>query len=100
MVNTYWQLELAEESLAFTAFTVPGRGKFVWTVTPMGLKTSPSTFSRLMEYVFKGCHNAIICLNNMLIGSSTWDSHMQHLYRALARMKRHNVKIELKKCVC
>ena len=29
LVNVYLQLELAEESQLYTAFTVPGRGKFV-----------------------------------------------------------------------
>ncbi len=38
----------------------PRQGKFVWTVTSMGLKTSLSTFSRLMEYVLKGFHNAVL----------------------------------------
>lgn len=98
LVNAYWQLELDESSQEYTAFTVPGRGKFVWTVTPMGLKTSPSAFSRLMEYVFKGLHNAVIYLDDVLIGSGTWDSHMQHLDQAMARMKRHNLKIGLRKC--
>ncbi len=79
LVNTYWQLKLAEESQSYTAFTVPGRGKFVWTVTPMGWKTSPSAFSRVMEYVFQGFHNAVIYLDDVLIGSGSWDSHMQHL---------------------
>ncbi len=98
LVNTYWQLELGEESQPYTAFTVPGRGKFVWTVTPMGLKTSPSAFLRLMEYVFQGFHNAVIYLDDVLIGSGTWDSHLQHLDQALDRMKRHNLKIGLHKC--
>ena len=98
LVNAYWQLELAEESQPYTAFTVPGRGKFVWTVTPMGLKTSPSAFSRLMEYVFQGFHNTVIYLDDVLIGSGTWDSHLQHLDQALGRMKRHNLKIGLRKC--
>ena len=98
LVNAYWQLELAEESQQYTAFTVPGRGKFVWTVTPMGLKTSPSAFSRLMEYVFQGFRNTVIYLNDVLIGSSTWDSQIQHLDQALARMKRHNLKNGLHKC--
>ncbi len=74
--NAYWQLELAEESQPYTAFTVPGRGKFVWTVTPMGLKSSPSAFPCLMEYVFQGFHNAVIYLDNVLIESGTWDSHL------------------------
>ncbi len=72
--------------------------QFVWTVMPMSLKTSPSAFSRLMEYVFQGFHNTVIYLNDVLIGSSTWDSHPQHLDQALARMKRHNLKIGLRKC--
>ncbi len=98
LINVYWQLELAEKSLPYIAFTVPGRGKFVWTAMPMGLKTSPSAFSRLMEYVFQRFHNTVIYLDDVLIGSGTWDSHMQHLHQVLARMKRHNLKIGLHKC--
>ena len=64
----------------------------------MGLKTSPSAFSPLMEYVFKGFHNTVINLDDVLIDIGTWDSHMQHLDQVLARMKRHNLKIGLKKC--
>ncbi len=71
----------------------------MWTVTPMGLKLSPSAFSQLMEYVFQGYHNAVIYLDDVLIGSCTWDSHMQHLDQALARMKWHNLKIGLRKCL-
>ena len=59
LTNGHWQLELAEYSQQYTAFTVPGRGKFVRMVTPMWFKTRRSTFSRLMEYVFKGFHNAV-----------------------------------------
>ncbi len=70
----------------------------MWTVTLMGLKTSLSAFSRLMENVFQGFHNAVIYLDDVLIGSGTWDSHLQHLDQALDRMKRHNLKIGLRKC--
>ncbi len=98
LVNAYWKLELAEESQPYTALTVPGRGKIVWTVTPMGLKTSPSAFSRLMEYMFQGFHNAVIYLDDVLIGNGTWDSHLQHLDQAFTRMKWHNLKMGLRKC--
>ncbi len=43
-------------------------------------------------------YRAVIYLDNVLIGSGTWDSLMQHLDQALARMKRHNLKLGLKKC--
>ncbi len=51
-----------------------------------------------MEYIFQGFHKAFIFLDDVLIGSGTWDSHIQHLNQALARMKRHNLKIGLRKC--
>ncbi len=42
--------------------------------------------------------NTVNYLDDVLIGSDTWDSHLQHLDQALARMKRHNLKIGLRKC--
>ncbi len=66
-----WQLALHDSSQEYTAFTVPGRGKFVWTVTPMGLKASPSAFSRPMEFVFCGFKNSVIYLDDVLVGSKT-----------------------------
>ncbi len=50
------------------------------------------------SHVFQGFHNAVTYLDDVLIGSGTWDSHVQHLDQALARMKRHNLKIGLHKC--
>ncbi len=44
LINTCWQLPLQDSSQQYTAFTVPGRGKFILTHTPMGLKTSPSAY--------------------------------------------------------
>ncbi len=32
LINAYWQLALHKSSQEYTAFTVPGRGNFVWTV--------------------------------------------------------------------
>ncbi len=99
LINAYWQLALHESSQAYTAFTVPGRGKFVWTVTPMGLKTSPSAFSRLMEFVFRGFKNSVIYLDDVLVGSKTWEDHIQHLEDSFCRLQRYNLKLNLKKCI-
>ncbi len=49
LINANWQLTLQESCQHYNTFTVPGKGKFICTVTIMGLKTSPSAFSRLME---------------------------------------------------
>ncbi len=100
LINAYWQLALHDSSQEYTAFTVPGRGKFVWTVTPMGLKTSPSAFSHLMEFVFRGLKNSVIYLDDVLVGSKTWEEHVHHLEDSFCRLQRCNLKLNLKKCIC
>ncbi len=99
LVSAYWQLELHPDSQQYTAFTVPGRGKFVWTVTAMGLKTSPSAFSRLMEYVFRGLAFTVTYLDDVLVGSRTFDSHLRDLEQCFVRLRCYNLKLGLKKCV-
>lgn len=49
----YFQIGLSEESRKFTAFTTD-RGKFELTRLPMGLKTSPSKFTRAMDIAMSG----------------------------------------------
>ncbi len=87
-----WQLALHDSSQEYTAFTVPGRGKFVWTVTPMGLKASPSAFSRPMEFVFCGFKNSVIYLDDVLVGSKTLEEHIHHLEDSFRRLQRYNLK--------
>ncbi len=99
LVNAYWQVALHDSSQQYTAFTVPERGKFVCPVTPMGLKTSPSAFSRLMEFVFRGFKNSVIYLDDILVGSKTWEDHIRHLEDSFCRLQHHNLKLNLKKCI-
>lgn len=50
MTSGFWQQTIDEASRPFTAFTVPRVGaRYQWTRTPMGLKGSPSSFSKLMR---------------------------------------------------
>ncbi len=65
----------------------------------MGLKTSPSAFSRLMEFVFCGFKNSVIYLNDVLVGSKTWEDHIRHLEDSFCRLQRYNLKLNLKKCI-
>jgi len=49
----YWQVPLAEEDRAKTAFSTPtSHYEYLWM--PFGLKSAPSTFQRLMNSVFMG----------------------------------------------
>ena len=45
--NGYWHVPLAEDCKPLTAFTVYGRGLFIFNVMPFGLNSAPSTFQQL-----------------------------------------------------
>ncbi len=97
-MHAYWQLSLDPSSQPLTAFTVPGRGKFVWCVSPMGLKSSPSAFTRLMDYVFRDLHNTVVYLDDVLVGSSSFEEHLCHLEQCLIRVRQHNLRLKINKC--
>jgi len=47
--DAYWQIGLSKAAKPQTAFTVPGRALFQFTVMPFGLCNVPSTMCRLMD---------------------------------------------------
>ena len=49
--NGYWQVALQPMSRPMTAFAIPGRGQFQFTVMPFGLHAAPATFQRLLDRV-------------------------------------------------
>ncbi len=97
-MHAYWQLALDPESQPLTAFTVPGRGKFCWCVSPMGLKSSPSAFTRLMDYVFRDLSNTVVYLDDVLVGSHSFEEHLVHLKECLLRIRQHNLRLKITKC--
>ena len=93
----FWQLPLSEDSQEFTAFTIPGRGSFMWLMTPMGLLGSPASFGRMMEYVMRGL-SAIVYQDDVLIHSKTHEEHLVHLQQAFDRLRGNGLKLNVKKC--
>ncbi len=50
LLSGYWQIKMAPSSRAVTAFSTPN-GHFEFKRMPSGLKTSPITFSRMMNTI-------------------------------------------------
>ena len=50
--NAYWQIQMEEESIPYTAFTT-FCGLYEAKAMPFGLKSAPSTFQRLMTKAYK-----------------------------------------------
>ncbi len=97
LVSGFWQQSLEEKSRQYTAFTVPGKGRFEWAVSPMGLSGSPSSFARMMDHVMRSLPNTLCYIDDILCHSKDWDSHLEHLEKCLLRLRKYNLKISLKK---
>ena len=67
----YWQVELSEESIPYTAFTVGPLGFYECVHMPFGLTNAPATFQRLMESFLGDLHlkYCIIYLDDIIIFS-------------------------------
>ena len=74
----YWQVELDEDSIPLTAFTVGPLGFYESVRMPFGLTNVPATFQRLMESCLSELHLdwCIIYLDDIIIFSKTPDEHI------------------------
>jgi predicted aspartyl protease len=99
LTSGFYQLELDEESRPLTAFTVPGRGRFSWKVSTMGLKTSPGAFSRLMEFVMQPVEKSVTYMDDVILAGETVEQLMETVDQALKQLRKYNLKLNLDKCI-
>ena len=73
----YWQVPLAENSKALTAFQA-GNNFYEYEVMPFGLKNAPSAFQRMITTVLAGLLwiDVIVYIDDIVIGVTT---QMRHL---------------------
>lgn len=85
--DAFWQIPLDERSRDKTAFTVPGRPLYQFTVMPFGLCNAPQRMCRLMDKVIPyHLHDRIfVYLDDLLITSATIEEHFS-LLKEVARL--------------
>ena len=96
----FFQMPIAANSQRLTAFSSPF-GSFLFKRLPMGLKTSPSSFSLLMNKVLKGLtFKQVLCyIDDILVVSDTFDQHLKDLEEVFSRLRQANLKLNPKKCL-
>jgi hypothetical protein len=98
LTSGFYQLELDAASQPLTAFTVPGKGRFSWTVSTMGLKTSPGAFSRLMEHVMRPVERAVTYMDDVILAGKSPEDLLESIKQALAQLQKYNLKLNIRKC--
>lgn len=97
----FWQVPLEESSRHLTAFTTPDGASYQFRVLPFGMKNSPSIFQRIMcQEVLAGFLRdfCMVYIDDIIIYSSDWKSHMRHLRLVLERLQQYNLKCAPDKC--
>ena len=95
----YWQIEVAPEDREKTAF-VCSSGLYQWKTMPFGLTSAPGTFQRCMSIILSGLQwkTCLVYLDDVLIFSSNFNEHLDHIREIFQRLRIANLKLNPKKC--
>ena len=96
----YWQVELDEDSIPYTAFTVGPLGFYECLRMPFGLTNASPTFQCLMENCLGDLHLnwCIIYLNDIIIYSKTLEEHVKRLEAVFKKLSKAGLKLKPSKC--
>ena len=97
----FFQVSLDPKSRPLTAFSpYCGGGHYEFRKMAMGLGSSPATFQRHMETVLRGLSwkQCLIYLDDIIIFSSSLESHLRDISAVLARLENADLKLEPSKC--
>jgi hypothetical protein len=95
----FYHIPLEEESKEKTAFSTPS-GKYQYKKTPMGLKSSPATFVRMMNAALTGLTNfkCLVYMDDILVYGKNEKEHFDNLIEVFKRLRKHNLTLNPDKC--
>ena len=96
LLKGYWQVPLSERAKQISAFSTSD-GLFECNVMPFGMKNAPATFSRLMSIVTQGLEGCETYIDDVIIHSESWTSHVKRTEAFVERLENANLTINLKK---
>lgn len=97
--DAFWQVPLDEESKAKTAFIVPGRGQFQFSVIPFGLCNSAQGLCRALDQCIgydlePRCFSYV---DDIIITTPTFEEHVKILNEVSKRLKKGGFTISKEK---
>ena len=97
LLKGYWQVPLSKRAQEISSFVTPS-GLYSYTVMPFGLKNAPATFQRLMNMVIAGLEGCAVYLDDLVVFSDTWHSHVQRIKALFQRLSEAQLTVNLAKC--
>ena len=94
----YWQIPVAKEDVFKTAFVTPD-GAYEFLPMPFGMKNSGTTFVPGMREVFSGMSGVESYINDLIVFSSNWKTHLRTLEELLKRLSEANLTVLPSKCI-
>jgi hypothetical protein len=92
----YCQLTIHEDDRYKLCFTVDGI-TYEWCAAPFGLSQLTGEAQFLMQAIFADLPFARVFLDNLLVSSSNYAEHFDHLCIIIARLNRWSLRINLSK---
>ncbi len=93
----YYQIPVQEGNFLKAAVITPF-GLWEFLRMSFGLRNAGQSFQRFMEEVLSGLDFAFCYLDDILIGSSSTEEHMQHLHLVLQRLQEYGLVLNMEKC--
>ena len=92
----YWQVEMAEECKAYTAFTCGPLGFYECDTMPFGATNAPATFQRLMHDCLGDLNMrwCIVYLDDIIIFSDTKEEHLKRLEAVFQKLAAAGLKLK------
>ena len=97
LLKGYWQVPLTRRAQEISAFITPS-GLYSYKVMPFGLRNAPATFQRLMNRVVGDLAGCAVYLDDVVVYSSNWDSHVQRIQTLFERLASARLTVNLAKC--
>jgi len=82
LLKGYWQVPPTERASDISAFVTPDHF-LQYTVMAFGMRNAPATFQRLMHLVLGDVPNCNVYLDDVVVFSDTWESHICRLKRCV-----------------
>ncbi len=99
LLSGYWQVPMAPESKIKAAFSTPNR-HFEGLRMPVGLKSAPFTFQRMLNTLFYDMVGAGVYayLDDFLVCGKDVETHLANLKAVLLKLRDAGLKAKLAEC--